>query len=85
MPTELLSVATMSARNSGLSAWRSALRATSDNWLTRFFDIVQDEGEAAVEFLEPLGVRQCFLTERFGERTRGLAAGRAQQVEIFPV
>ncbi len=27
----------MSARYSGLSAWRSAFRATSDNWLTRFF------------------------------------------------
>ena len=36
LPTELLSVATMSARNSGLSAWRSALRATRLNWLTRF-------------------------------------------------
>ena len=36
LPTELCRVATMSARNSGLSAWRSALRASSDSWLTRF-------------------------------------------------
>ena len=36
LPTELFSVAIMSARNSALSAWRSALRESSDNWLTRF-------------------------------------------------
>ena len=36
LPTEPCSVATMSARNSGLSACRSALRASSDSWLTRF-------------------------------------------------
>src|SRR5690242_5770391 len=36
LPTDDCSVATMSVRNSGLSAWRSALRARSDSWLTRF-------------------------------------------------
>ena len=47
--------------------------------------VVEDEGEAAIEFLEPLGVGQRFLAVRFGKRTRGLAPGGAQQVEILPV
>ena len=48
-------------------------------------DVVEDEGEAAVEFLEPLGVRQRLLAMRFGERAGRLAPGGAQQVEILPV
>ena len=48
-------------------------------------DVVQDEGEAAVEFLEALGVRQRFLAMRFGQRACRLAPGGAEQVEILPV
>ena len=48
-------------------------------------DVVEDEGEAAVEFLEPLRVGERLLAMRFGERARRLAAGGAQQVEILPV
>ena len=51
----------------------------------QILDVVQDEGEAAVEFLEPLGVRQRLLAMRFGEGAGRLAAGGAQQVEILPV
>ncbi len=47
--------------------------------------VVQDEGEAAVEFLEPLGVGQRLLAVRLGQRAGRLAPGRAQQVEILPV
>ena len=47
--------------------------------------VVQDEGEAAVELLEPAGVGKRFLAEHFGERARRLAAGGAQEVEVLPV
>ena len=79
------SVATMSARNSGLSAWRSALRATQRQLADQVLDVVEDEGEAAVEFLEPLGVDQRLLAVRFGQARRRLAPGGAEQVEILPV
>ena len=55
------SVATMSARNSGLSAWRSALRATQAELAHQILDVVHDEGEAAVELVEALGVGQRLL------------------------
>ena len=51
----------------------------------QILDVVEDEGEAAVEFLEPLRVGKRFLAMRLGERARRLAAGGAQQVEILPV
>ena len=85
LPTELCSVATMSARNSGLSACRSALRGEQRQLADQILDVVQDEGEAAVEFLEPLGVGERLLALRLGERARRLAAGGAKQVEILPV
>ena len=78
-------VATMSARNSGLSAWRSALRASSDNLADQILDVVEDEGEAAVEFLEPLRGGERFLAARVGELARRLPAGGLQKVEILPV
>ena len=48
-------------------------------------DVVQDESEAAVEFVEALGFREGFLRPRLGEVARDLAPGDAQQVEILPV
>ena len=48
-------------------------------------DVVQDEGEAAVELLEPLRLGERLLAERLGKRARRLVAGGAQQVEILPV
>src|SRR5687768_10067339 len=46
---------------------------------------MQDESEAAVEFLEPLRVRQRLLAMCFGQRTGGLASGCSEEVEVFPV
>ena len=42
--------------------------------------VAKDEGEASIEFLEPLRLAQRLLAERLGERARGLVAGSAQQV-----
>ena len=55
-----LQVAIMSARNSGLSAWRSALRATSE-LAHQILDVVHDEGEAPVELVEAAGVGERLL------------------------
>ena len=51
----------------------------------QILDVMENEGEATVELLEPLGLAQCLLTERLGERACGLVARGAQQVEILPV
>ena len=51
----------MSARNSGLSACRSALRATQRQLADQVLDVVHDEGEAAVELVEALGVGERLL------------------------
>ena len=83
--TELCSVAIMSARNSGLSAWRSALRATQAELADQILDVVHDEGEAAVELVEALGVGERVLALRLGDVAGGLDAGGAEQVEILPV
>ena len=42
----------------------------------QIFHVVEDEGEAAVEFLEPLSVRKRLLAECFGERTCRLRSDR---------
>ena len=47
--------------------------------------VVKDEGETAVELLEPLRFGKRALPLRLGERARRLPAGRTQQVEILPV
>ena len=73
--TELCSVAIMSARNSGLSACRSALRATRRQLADQILDVVHDEGEAAVELVEALRVGERLLAARLGEIARHLAAG----------
>jgi len=51
----------------------------------KILDVVEDEGEAAVEILEPLGIRQSFLSVGLGQRARRLPSGGAQQVEILPI
>ena len=79
------SVATMSARNSGLSAWRSALRASSDNWLTRFLMSCRMKAKRRLNSSNRWALRQRLLAMRFGQAARRLPAGGAQQVEIFPV
>ena len=75
----------MSARNSGLSAWRSALRATRRELADQILDVVHDEGEAAVELVEAPGVGERLLASRLGDIAGGLDAGGAEQVEILPV
>src|SRR5689334_23142642 len=51
----------------------------------QILDVMQNEGEATVEFLKPLRVGQRFLAVRLSQSCRSLAAGGAQEVEIFPV
>src|SRR3546814_16394470 len=51
----------------------------------QILDVVEDEGEAAVELVEALGVGERLLAPRLGEIARGLNAGGAEQVEILPV
>ena len=85
LPTELFSVATMSARNSALSAWRSALRATSDNWLTRFLTSWRMKAKRRLNSSNRWAFDSACLAVGFGERAGRLAPGGAQQVEIFPV
>ena len=75
----------MSARNSGLSAWRSALRATRRELAHQILDVVHDEGEAAVELVEALRVGERVLAPRLGDVGGRLDAGGAEQVEILPV
>src|SRR6185369_16344211 len=48
-------------------------------------DIVEDEGKAAVEFLEALSLAEGFLADRFRKRACRLAARCTQKVEVFPV
>ncbi len=83
--TELCRVAIMSARNSGLSACRSALRVDQAELADQILDVVHDEGEAAVELVEALRVGERLLAARLGEIAGGLDAGGAEQVEILPV
>jgi hypothetical protein len=51
----------------------------------KILDVVQNEGKAAVEFIEALGLGQRVLCPGFGEIARNVPPGDAQQVEIFPV
>ena len=51
----------------------------------QILDVVHDEGEAAVEFVEPPGVGERLLAARLGEIARRLDPGGAEQVEILPV
>ena len=51
----------------------------------QILDVVHDEGEAAVELVEAVGVGERLLAARFGEIARRLDAGGAEQVEILPV
>ena len=51
----------------------------------QILDVVHDEGEAAVELVEALGVGERLLAARLGDIGRGLDAGGAEQVEILPV
>ena len=51
----------------------------------QILDVVENEGETAVEILEPLGVDQRVLAMRLGQVRRRLAPGGAEQVEILPV
>ena len=51
----------------------------------QILDVVHDEGEAAVELVEALGVGERLLAARLGDIAGGLDAGGAEQVEILPV
>ena len=51
----------------------------------QILDVVHDEGEAAVELVEALGVGERLLAARLGDIGGGLDAGGAEQVEILPV
>src|SRR3546814_13469386 len=51
----------------------------------QILDVVHDEGEAAIEFVEPPRLGQGLLALRFGEIARRLLARDAQHIEIFPV
>ena len=51
----------------------------------QILDVVHDEGEAAVELVEALGVGERLLAARLGDIARRLDAGGAEQVEILPV
>src|SRR3546814_19502812 len=51
----------------------------------QILDVVHDEGEAAIEFVEPPRLGQGLLALRFGEIARRLLARDAQPIEIFPV
>ncbi len=48
-------------------------------------EIVQDEGEAATELLEALGLGERLAGSRLADQPRSLAADDAQHVEILPV
>ena len=48
-------------------------------------DVMEDEGEAAVELLESLRLAERLVAESLGKRARRLVPRRAQQVEVFPV
>ena len=75
----------MSARNSGLSAWRSALRDSSDSWLTRFLTSCRMKAKRRLNSSNRCALASASWLVRLGQRARGLAAGGAQQVEILPV
>ena len=51
----------------------------------QILDVVEDEGEAAVELVEAAGVGERLLAARLGDIGGGLDAGGAEQVEILPV
>ncbi len=78
-------VATMSARNSGLSAWRSALRAVRVSWLTRFLMSCRMKAKRRLNSSKRCASDERLLRARLGKVARHLAAGDAQQVEILPV
>src|SRR4051812_11361863 len=46
---------------------------------------MDDEGEAAIEFLEPACLLQLHLPLGVGQMHRDLLCDRLQQVEVFPV
>ena len=51
----------------------------------QILDVMRDEGEAAVELVEALGVVERLLPLRLADMGRRLAPGSAQHVEILPV
>ena len=85
LPTELLQRRDHVGAELGIVGVPLGIARDQRQLADQVLDVVQDEGEAAVEFLEPLGVGQRLLAVRLGERARRLAAGGAQQVEILPV
>ena len=85
LSTDDRNVSIISARNSGFSAWCSALRARIAQLADQIFDVMRDKGEAAVELFELLAFGQSLLAARFGQIAGQLPANDAQHVEIFPI